>query len=103
MNYLLILILIILLIILTKILIKATKIFLKVLFIIIIVGLLILSYNYLKQKEKPLECSLSQCDCTCYPKGQTPEEKEGVLCGINCLGIYNVSSCTIINNECQAI
>ncbi|MBU2633667.1 MAG: hypothetical protein KJ674_00320 [Nanoarchaeota archaeon] len=107
MNITLIIILVVLLIIIAKIFIKTIKLFFKILFIIIIVGVLLLGYNYYNEKTKwvdeDLECSLSNCDCTCYPEGQTPEEKEGVLCGVNCLGIYNVSSCTVVNNECQAI
>jgi len=102
-----IIILIFILIILTLILIKITKFIVKIAVIVVIVMFLIYGYNYIKQskdiQESSLECSLSRCDCKCYPLGQTPEEKDNVLCGINCESIYNVSSCSILNNTCIEI
>ena len=52
---------------------------------------------------KPLECELSLCDCECYPKGQTPEELTGGLCGINCLGLYNISGCILEGGQCKVV
>jgi len=49
------------------------------------------------------ECSLSLCDCKCYLKGETPEEKTGKICGINCLGEFNVSGCEYRNGKCVEI
>jgi len=49
------------------------------------------------------ECEMSMCDCQCYPKGQTPEELDGRLCGINCLGEYNATGCEVVNNTCQVV
>ncbi|RLI93229.1 MAG: hypothetical protein DRO89_00590 [Candidatus Altiarchaeales archaeon] len=49
------------------------------------------------------ECSLSLCDCKCYPKGETPEEKTGRICGINCLDEFNVSGCEYRNGRCVEI
>lgn len=51
----------------------------------------------------PLECHMSLCDCRCYPTGQTPEEKDGRMCGINCLGAYNATGCTVVNNVCTTV
>lgn len=69
--------------------------------IFILLGILfvLLSIPY----EKSVECSLSLCDCKCYPKGQTPEEKTGVLCGINCLGEYGVKGCEYKNGQCTPV
>jgi len=39
------------------------------------------------------DCSLSLCDCNCHVSGQTPEELEGKLCGINCREQYSVLRC----------
>jgi len=50
-----------------------------------------------------LDCQLSMCDCACHKSGETREELEGVMCGINCLGEFNVSSCACINNKCIAV
>jgi len=49
------------------------------------------------------ECSLSLCDCKCYPKGETPEEKDGRLCGINCLGEKGVAGCEYQEGKCVEI
>lgn len=49
------------------------------------------------------ECVLSLCDCRCYPKGETPEEKTGRLCGINCLREYNVSGCEYGGGKCAEV
>lgn len=59
------------------------------------------SFEFVETGE--MECSLSLCDCKCYPKGETREEKEGVICGINCLGIYGVYGCEAVNGECKEI
>jgi eight-cysteine-cluster-containing protein len=48
-------------------------------------------------------CSLSLCDCKCHLEGETPEEKTGRLCGINCLQQYNVSGCEYRNGRCVEI
>jgi len=69
--------------------------------LIILVGVLLVLLSIPSQKSK--ECSLSLCDCKCYEKGQTPEEKTGNLCGINCLGEFGVSGCELENNECTPI
>lgn len=49
------------------------------------------------------ECTLSSCDCKCYLKGESPEEKTGKLCGINCLGEFNVSGCEYRNGRCVGL
>ena len=46
------------------------------------------------------ECSLSLCDCKCYLKGETPEELENKLCGVNCLEEYNVGGCKYVAGKC---
>ena len=56
-----------------------------------------------KKAIEQLQCGLSLCDCKCYPEGQTPEELNGTLCGINCLGEFNVSGCIVENNACKAV
>ena len=56
-----------------------------------------------KKVIEQLQCKLSLCDCKCYPEGQTPEELNGTLCGINCLGEFNVDACTSIDNTCYGI
>ncbi len=55
-----------------------------------------------KSCETADDCEMSLCDCQCHQKGQTREEKQGVLCGVNCLGEYNVSSCDCVEGECLA-
>jgi plastocyanin len=52
-------------------------------------------------KTASTNCSLSLCDCKCHPEGQTPEETNDVLCGINCLGLYNVSGCKAVGSACK--
>ena len=53
--------------------------------------------------EESGSCTLSLCDCKCYPTGETREETEGVMCGINCLGEHGVSGCEFVNGVCSAI
>jgi len=53
-----------------------------------------------KKAIEAVRCRLSLCDCQCYPEGQTPEELNGTLCGINCLGEFNVSGCKAIGSAC---
>jgi hypothetical protein len=53
--------------------------------------------------EQKKECRLSLCDCKCHEAGQTPEELTGNLCGINCLGEYNVSGCEYANDMCKEV
>ena len=43
--------------------------------------------------ETDEDCSLSLCDCNCHVSGQTPEELEGKLCGINCREQYGALGC----------
>ena len=50
-----------------------------------------------------LSCELSYCDCKCYPKGQTPEELQGIVCGKNCEDWYNVIGCACINYSCVEV
>jgi len=54
-----------------------------------------------KTAAEALQCRLSLCDCRCYIQGQRPEELNGTLCGINCLGEFNVSGCKVVDNECK--
>ena len=49
------------------------------------------------------DCEMSLCDCKCHPVGQTPEALNGTLCGINCLGEFNVTRCKKVNDTCQVI
>jgi len=55
------------------------------------------------QEVNETECHLSLCDCKCYPAGHTPEELEGRLCGINCLGIYGISGCKVVDGICTEV
>jgi hypothetical protein len=76
----------------------------KIMGIIVLIALVgILSVLLMIPTQKPKECTLSLCDCKCYEKGQSPEEKTGKLCGINCLGEFGVSGCKLENNECTPI
>jgi len=63
----------------------------------------ILSTFEFVDNEESGSCSLSLCDCKCYPTGETREETEGVMCGINCLGEHGVSGCEFVNGVCSAI
>jgi len=45
------------------------------------------------------ECVLSLCDCECYLQGETPEEKEGRICGEDC-SLYNAYGCKYVGLEC---
>ena len=56
-----------------------------------------------KTGTESLKCSLSLCGCKCYPEGQTPEELNGTLCGINCLGEFNVTGCKVVDNACKEV
>lgn len=50
------------------------------------------------------ECQLSLCDCKCHPAGQTPEALGGgKMCGINCMGIYNITGCELVGERCVEI
>ena len=71
----------------------------KLLFIELII-IFLLSGCIQKTTEK---CSLSLCDCKCYSKGETPEEKTGRICGINCLAEYGINGCELKNNQCVEI
>jgi len=51
----------------------------------------------------PIQCRMSLCDCQCYPPGQTPEERDGRMCGINCLGLYNATGCVTVNDTSCAV
>lgn len=71
-----------------------------ILILVLIIGIII-SGSYILTMEK--ECQLSLCDCTCYEKGQTPEELAGRLCGINCKSEYGVAGCELMNGKCVEI
>jgi len=45
------------------------------------------------------ECVMSLCDCECYLRGETPEEKEGRLCGEDCT-LYNAHGCKYVGVKC---
>ena len=62
-------------------------------------GLLLLFAGCI-EKAPEEKCSLSLCNCKCYPLGKTPEALEGKLCGINCLGEKGVYGCAYSNNQC---
>lgn len=49
------------------------------------------------------ECSLSLCDCKCHPKGQTPDDINKTLCGINCLGEKGVAGCEYKDGKCTEV
>jgi putative hemolysin len=49
------------------------------------------------------ECVLSLCDCKCHINGTTIEQTTGRLCGINCLGEFNVSGCEYKEGSCKEI
>ena len=56
-----------------------------------------------KTGAESIKCALSLCGCKCYPEGQTPEEVNGTLCGINCLGEFNVTGCKVVDNACKEV
>ncbi len=56
-----------------------------------------------KTGAEALKCALSLCGCKCYPEGQTPEELNGTLCGINCLGEFNITGCKVVDNACTEV
>ncbi len=47
------------------------------------------------------DCVLSLCDCTCYVKGESPEDK-GRICNLNC-GVYNIIGCEYKFGKCVTI
>lgn len=49
------------------------------------------------------DCRLSYCDCKCYAKGETPEEKEGIFCGRNCEAEFGISGCSCVDYTCEII
>ncbi|RLI91476.1 MAG: hypothetical protein DRO90_02335 [Candidatus Altiarchaeales archaeon] len=49
------------------------------------------------------ECSLSLCDCKCYLRGETPEEKSGKTCELDCLSKYNISGCKYVSGRCVPV
>ena len=53
------------------------------------------------EKPKVEKCTLSLCDCNCYPQGKTPEALDGKVCGINCLAEKGVTGCQFDNNSCK--
>lgn len=73
-------------------------------YIFLVMVLLILVSGCIGQECAVSEdCQLSLCDCKCHLFGETPEEKTGVLCGINCLGEYGVSGCECISGKCTEV
>ena len=77
----------------------------KNIFLVVISFLLIVLVSGCVQNNQSSQtdekCQLSLCDCKCHPAGQTPEEVKGVLCGINCMDLYNISGCELVNGQCQ--
>ncbi len=53
--------------------------------------------------EEQRKCSLSLCDCECYKSGETPEERSGSLCGINCTAKYGINGCEYSGGECVKV
>ena len=68
----------------------------------LLLGLTLVS-GCVKKEPEQTECVLSLCDCKCYPKGQTPEELTGRICGINCLGEYGITGCEYKDGECEVV
>jgi plastocyanin len=56
-----------------------------------------------EQVQESTQCQMSMCDCKCYPAGETPEELEDKLCGINCLGEFEVSGCQFEGGACKEV
>jgi hypothetical protein len=51
--------------------------------------------------EQTTDCVLSLCSCSCYAKGERPEDKNGKVCGINCEEHGGVSGCECEGNTCM--
>ncbi len=47
------------------------------------------------------ECSLSLCDCKCYPSEELPEIVERKICGNDCYGLLGIQGCSMINGTCK--
>ncbi len=45
------------------------------------------------------DCVLSSCNCKCYLRGDTPEEKQGITCGLDC-SLYNAYGCEYVGINC---
>ncbi|PIR02408.1 MAG: hypothetical protein CO031_01335 [Candidatus Nealsonbacteria bacterium CG_4_9_14_0_2_um_filter_37_38] len=71
-----------------------SKIWIIVVLIVLITGG-ILAWKPPILKEVITDCVLSLCDCKCHPEGKTPEKLRGVLCGVNCEGIYGIEDCKL--------
>ena len=70
------------------------------LLLVLLVGIIFASGCVQKQTANE-SCRMSLCDCKCHT-GEIQEDK-GLLCGINCLGEFGVSSCKIQNGNCTEI
>lgn len=45
-------------------------------------------------------CSLSLCDCKCYPTQSLPEIRENKVCGNDCYGILGIEGCVEEKGSC---
>ena len=72
---------------------------------------LILIYSYITRHNDAFEirtdlydlsseCSLSLCDCNCYPTKFLPEIVEGKICGNDCFGFMGIVGCQKMNDSC---
>jgi len=74
---------------------KKFTIFLLILIAVISIVYLMQPTSYTAYKE----CVLSSCTCKCYLRGETPEEKEGKVCGLDC-SLYNAYGCEYVGIKC---
>ncbi len=49
------------------------------------------------------ECSLSLCDCECYPTQEMPEVTEGKICGNDCYSMFDIEGCELTEEGCSII
>jgi hypothetical protein len=83
---------------------RTFKMFLRGAIVAVIFVVIIFGYMNLVNRtpaaplDEVKECHLDLCDCKCYmegwnSKGKIDENSAPLLCGINCLGEFNVSGC----------
>lgn len=49
------------------------------------------------------KCSLSLCDCRCYPTEELPEIRDTKICGNDCFGRLGIKGCIMTNNTCELV
>ena len=106
-------VLLVVMLVVMKIVVKGFKMFLKASLVALIFAFIIFGFIKLFGGESPeemvffgevKECHLDMCDCGCYfegwdSKGKIESGDEPVLCGINCLGEFNVTGCRYVEGK----